>query len=428
MSDIRLAALFEKSGVEIEIEAEYRRYASQFGGDTFANPFVPPRNSLLAQATAVMSGGAADSGSAGLIDYARVQSCFARAIDIYKNIMSTTGPIEPARLYKLGWKEEATAKFFERLDREWETLERISSVADFNRYMEGLQTKTDRFSQAMYGGLSSKRATIEEALVNIPAVKERSLKLAYKDVKKYIGKECEIIFFRSLSRKTYDVLQQDFAVYKPGEDTGGRVTHSWGTNLAWILGHIRKGNRIIVCSDILSNQHRSSYEDTPSAFARELCVALKAGYTLHKTADGIELRPDGLEEEHLLSCDSTGRLGDGVNPSFEEINSIYRLLESQGFDQLAEFSCTFGFAAGDVQILPRTGLVASFAAATSAYEDVGREGGGGSAAPLLISGDPMARASGDAVATAAGVDRDEVEAERLRLATVPRGGVLDQRP
>ena len=131
------------------------------------------------------------------------------------------------------------------------------------------------------------------------------------------------------------------------------VQHCWCTNLSWELGHVQKGSKFLICSDILSNVFRRTKgsETEYTAFLREICVALKAGYSLCKNADGITLQPICLSPEHLLSCDSTGASGDGINPSFKEIEQIYQLLRDNGLDSNQEFQCHFDFSNGLVEFV-----------------------------------------------------------------------------
>ena len=107
---------------------------------------------------------------------------------------------------------------------------------------------------------------------------------------------------------------------------GPRNVHSWGANLAWTLAHLKRGNSFIICSEILPNKQSTREPERQSAFARELCAALKAGYTLHKTDGDITLMPDGLAAGDLMALDTDGRPGNGIDPSPTEIDEIYEEL------------------------------------------------------------------------------------------------------
>lgn len=104
--------------------------------------------------------------------------------------------------------------------------------------------------------------------------------------------------------------------------------HCWATNLAGVLGHVRKGSEFVVRADILEIILRTfGSTNEHSAFLREICVALKAGYTLSSDGREIVLRPVGLRAEYLRSLDTTAALGDGVNPSFAEIEAMFSALK-----------------------------------------------------------------------------------------------------
>jgi hypothetical protein len=333
MSDTtrKIAAIFEGAGGDV-----YDSYQNQFLSDIFQNPFLPPQNSLVAQVDPT-------------INFSRVKACFERARAIYREI-TMSGDLEPARLYKLGWKEEVTKPISKKLDEEWEKLEKITSAEQLESYLESFKQSTNLLDQVIYKAMLEKRETIQRAVCDMrPAIKQRLLGRAYVEARKNVGTQAEPLFFKS--DKSYRDLQQIHAVYDPKDDGLGNVTHSWGTNLAWALAHIRRGNTFIVCSNILANQTRSKYQDTPCALAREICVALKAGYTLCKDERGITLQLLGLKQEYLRSCDSTGAPGDGVNPSFEEIEKIYHLLKSSDFDSKATFQCHFNFSDGKCEFV-----------------------------------------------------------------------------
>ena len=150
-------------------------------------------------------------------------------------------------------------------------------------------------------------------------------------------------FFKTKMDKGY--LQNISSVYKPGED------HSWGANLAWMLAHIRKGNSFIVCSSILEHPYRTGTiytgKNIPSAFAREICIALKAGYILEKDETGsVQLKPPSNPIKDLKNLDTTGILGDGINPTYEEINQIFELLRKIQYDKQKKCQCFFQFENG----------------------------------------------------------------------------------
>ncbi len=346
-----IAEIFDNADLEAQA---YHQYSAQFlpPYETLANqppeqrakilcesgkdPFSPPLNSLQAfQAT---------------VDPERVKACFKRGHYLYRQIIEKRlDELEPARLYKLGWTIEETKPFFKTFRKIWPVVKKLKTEDDLDQYTQELAASDQTINQIISNALFANKGSILEALGRTPPfAKENALKIVYETVRDNIKEKIAFDFFKS--KKTYEELQSGHSVYDPSNDQNGKVTHSWGTNLAWTLAHLRRGNRFIVCSDLLSNQYRAHYEDTPSAFAREICVALKAGYTLQKTEDGITLKPLGLNDERLKSLDSTGALGDGVNPTYGEIAQIYKLLQNARLDEQKNFQCSFEFQNGSVKM------------------------------------------------------------------------------
>lgn len=279
------------------------------------DPFSPPLNSF--------------SQSKQLhIDAERVTSCFMQAYKLYKQVSEKLQEeLEPARLYKLGWAKEKTEPVFKRLIEIWEKIKKLNQEDAFYQLVKELQSTEQ--DQLISKALSNHKDSITKALTSRSLIaKNNALRPILAEIKKCITELVGFEVFRS--SRNYKQLQSIGSVYDPG-DIAGKVTHSWGTNLAWTLAHIRQGNIFIVCSDILQNKYRGNYDNTPCAFAREICVALKAGYTLDVNIPErkVTLCPDGLKKEHLKQLDSTGELGNGVNPTFQEIDLIFTELESK---------------------------------------------------------------------------------------------------
>ena len=116
-------------------------------------------------------------------------------------------------------------------------------------------------------------------------------------------------------------LEHNGTIYHP------MVFHSWGVNFAWLLAHLKKGNEFRVVSEIVGKRKRSTQgsEHESSAFAREICAALKAKYEL-KCENGIIVLQPSI---HYKSedCVSNGQIGDGINPSHQEVDVIFDVLE-----------------------------------------------------------------------------------------------------
>lgn len=269
------------------------------------DPFSPPKNSL--------------DMSLKLVDPQKVLRSFKQGYNEYKLItQQEKSSLEPARLYKLGLFKESTTEDLKQFHDIHNDLNYLKNEEDFAKLLNRL-SRTN-----VIKALNVEKTAILKANSNkTPVSQQAALKQVLSRVQKIIKKYGERDLFKS--DKDHQTLKLCGAVYDIGDDA-----HSWGTNLSWALGHIRQGNKFIVCADILANQYRGAYQDTPCAFARELCIALKAGYTLHvNTLDNITLHPEGLAEEYLKQLDSTGELGEGVNPSFEAIDLIFAALKNK---------------------------------------------------------------------------------------------------
>lgn len=280
------------------------------------DPFSPPKNSL--------------DMSLRLVDPQKVLRSFKQGYNEYKLItQQEKSSLEPARLYKLGLFKESTTEDLKQFHGIHNDLNYLKSEEDFEKLLNRL-SRTN-----VIKALNVEKTAIFKAKSNkTPASQQAALKQVLSRVQKIIKKYGECDLFKS--DKDHQTLKHCGAVYDIGDDA-----HSWGTNLSWALGHIRQGNKFIVCADILANQYRGAYQDTPCAFARELCVALKAGYTLHvNSSHEVTLSPNGLTSEYLQKLDSTGELGDEVNPTFEEVNLIFTAL-SQKFSCKPPFKYKF---------------------------------------------------------------------------------------
>jgi effector-binding domain-containing protein len=328
MTDVGIAEIFDK--VSVLTEDIYTQYSEQFLSEaekarvlqvendpqeqilvraiilceSKKDPFSPPLNSLQA--------------SAMHLDPQKVKRCFKQGYDVYKFITNQTKEsLEPARLYKLGLFNKSTDDDIKQFDAIWDRIKTLKSENEFDDLMNGIN---DNIRQT----LIAEKNSIIQTFYQAPIPKNNTLKQIFKRVKQNIKNQGSLALFKST--KKYQELKICGAIYNIGDDA-----HSWGTNLSWTLAHLRCGNNFIICTDnILNNKYRGNYNDTPCAFAREICVVLKAGYTLHvNSCADMTLHPDDLKLEHLKHLDSTGELGNGVNPSFEEIELIFTNLESK---------------------------------------------------------------------------------------------------
>jgi hypothetical protein len=147
------------------------------------------------------------------------------------------------------------------------------------------------------------------------------------------------------TRNIVDLKRQNF-IYHPQE------YHVWSMNLVWLLGHLKKGNRFDIVSDISEeNRYRSSKQDSQeySAFAREICAILKGGYELVYTGDSLFLTAsDYFDQSKIVS---TGDLGNGINPSHEETEAIFLLIEAQ-YLKKTQFKCKLKPDSLELEILP----------------------------------------------------------------------------
>lgn len=277
------------------------------------DPFSPPINSL--------------SVSGRSIDPHKVRKCFKQGYNVYKFIIEQKREsLEPARLYKLGLFNTSTDYDVKQFADLWSKIIPLKSKEEFDLLLKEVTNNNVKKALMEY------RDNILIAFSKkSPDAKQKALKTLFPQIKKNIKDQGSLTLFKST--KNYQDLKRCGAVYNIGDDA-----HSWGTNLSWTLAHLRQGNNFIICSDnILNNQYRGHYRDTPCAFAREICVVLKAGYTLSVSLSGMTLTPEKLSNEYLKQLDSTGELGNGVNPTFDEINSIFADLNSN-FQNAQQFT------------------------------------------------------------------------------------------
>jgi hypothetical protein len=225
---------------------------------------------------------------------------FQRAHELYQQIIKT--PIlESARLYKLNEVSDRMAPIVQRVKiAERTKFANFSTMPEAVDYITRLQQSSDQQDMAIGAALSNVLERIEKASKWPAKTDNRNHAIGpiFQDVADSLVEKAENPFLKTGSGKR--VLQQLGAIYYPNANTKGNI-HTWGSNLVWILAHLRKGNTFIVCSDIATNQYRRGLqmERIPSAFAREVCVALKVGYTLCKDYTGITLQPLGPEQKKI---------------------------------------------------------------------------------------------------------------------------------
>ena len=285
-------------------------------------------------------------------DRIKARASFQQAHELYQQVIKTP-TLEPARLYKLNEVSDSMVSIVQRV----KTVERtkftsFGTMSEALTYIAELQSSSNQQDVAIGTTLNRVLERIEKSF-KWPAKtssRTRSIGPVFQDVADSLVENAENPFFKTDSGKK--TLQQLGAIYYPNANTKGNI-HTWGSNLAWMIAHLRKGNRFIICSDIETNQYRRGLqaERIPSAFAREVCMALKAGYTLCKDATGSTLLPVGLEQHHLRTYDSTGILGNGVNPSFGEMELIYHLLKTSGLKDKSVFQCHFNFTSGEIEFV-----------------------------------------------------------------------------
>lgn len=315
---------------ETRLKACFDLYKTRVGTD---NPFFPMLQGL-----------------SGTIDEGRVWRSFNNAFSFYRQTFNSE-ELGPVRLYKLDAVGKASRSLKEKLFNFLDKVKLVKTTEAFREKLKQLSSSDDRELQMIAKFLLKKfteEYTQATYALTSPDARNKRLDQAFKDILSTLkGDVIEQAVFKTDRNKQH--LESLGFVYKPGQD------HSWGSNLGWILGHVRKGRPFVVCSNILENRYRTGVayqgKNIPCAFARELCLVLKAGYVLRKTEDGITLEAGPSTPERLERCDTTGFLGEGINPSDAEIEAVYQKLADVNWDTQKDFKCHFEFQSGQVNLV-----------------------------------------------------------------------------
>lgn len=164
---------------------------------------------------------------------------------------------------------------------------------------------------------------------------------------KYDEETINNFFQNGMNQKIEDLAEQAFfknndiqglrtrnVIYHPG------FYHKWISNLAWLIANLKLGKKFLVISDIAedSNKFRAntSHRKEHSAFAREVCAVIKAGYELKREGSEISLTPS--ETFDPSKCTTNGLDGDGINPSKDEVENIYSKIQKELLSTKGDFT------------------------------------------------------------------------------------------
>lgn len=174
--------------------------------------------------------------------------------------------------------------------------------------------------------------TIEKILTLSSEKRESETQKHFKEYYKKAENLAGEAFFKE---SNLQAVRHKNAIYHPD------VYHSWGTNLVWLLANIKKGNRFIIRSDIgVKGNILRSDPKVPgelSAFAREICAVLNAGYELCREGSDIFLQPSTSFDASL--CDTDGRVGNGINHSNFDVRFAYGICQV-GLLRKGDFQCS----------------------------------------------------------------------------------------
>jgi hypothetical protein len=155
-------------------------------------------------------------------------------------------------------------------------------------------------------------------------------------------------------------LREKHVIYTPD------LQHTWMGNLGWLLANLRKGRIFRIKGDVLNekNKSRSRKPKEISAFFKEICGALKAGYTLERRdtdfyCTAIEINPK--------ECNTTGASGDGINPSEVEAKNIFIELNLFFSDITKKAAIAIQEATGIKFAVPTT-LIAEYAPSNATFK------------------------------------------------------------
>lgn len=143
--------------------------------------------------------------------------------------------------------------------------------------------------------------------------------------------------------------------FSKGEDlfsTGRKycpVEHAWDTNQVWVLAQIHKGRAFTMLSE-LSPQYvmRGNYPGVFSAFAKEVAMAIKAGYEVSiNAAHQIQLNPDKYTDAAKFRFDE-------LTPTEQEIKSAVKIIDDSKLEHRRAVQIARGLKKlfGDIENYP----------------------------------------------------------------------------
>lgn len=255
---------------------------------------------------------------------------FAKARELYKTVRQATDS-KKAVFYKLKDKNTISDTFdrIERIFTQWllntnhtqtnelrieELRKRLTEAAA----IPTAQKQDIKIVDGLLKNIEEIKKFFLNKEINQQNIQEMFMQLKLKEIT--LEKEYKEFFNINM---TQEEMKMTGALYCPG------ILHCWGTNLSWALGHIQKGSMFLVGANIVQNKFRRTIDSQQehSAFLREICIALKVGYTLSSRGGKIALQPLGLSRKYLQNLDTTAKPGNGINPSYDEIEHFFTSLK-----------------------------------------------------------------------------------------------------
>jgi len=257
---------------------------------------------------------------------------FKRARELYKTVQRSSS--DNAYFYKLKEKMNHSKKYLTGLQTILKTIMEPTSEDSAHTELQHYEQSTNPVEKNIAIKLITIRFLQMINQIKIQAntdhdTKESILEQYLNGVKDIIDRLSRQIYFGDPNKIGAD-MENDGSVYKPGP------LHSWGVNLSWLLAHLKKGSRFTVISDIITNKTRSTAgaSGEHSAFLREICTCLQAGYELKFDGKQTVLYPSS--QWNFENCVSNGLSGNGVNPSPDQIEVMFSWLK-KGYESRKPF-------------------------------------------------------------------------------------------
>ncbi len=277
---------------------------------------------------------------------------FVRAREMYKVVMSNNLSI--AFIYRrpdLSKTKISYKRGFDKLSvwiHDLLTAKADSTDAEIQSLNNHVTTQAEKYEKNDDPELSKALLAIMQMIRDQKVIQEIATLLQNKYDEETINNFLE----RKINQKVEDLAEQAFfknndiqglrtrnVIYHPG------FYHKWISNLAWLIANLKLGKKFLVISDIAedSNKFRAdtSHRKEHSAFAREICAVIKAGYELKREGSEISLTPSETFDPN--KCTTNGLDGDGINPSKDEVENIYSKIQEKLSSTKGDFTFTYTY-------------------------------------------------------------------------------------